>query len=104
MTQEFDKRKNELLSDVRDVLKEAENLYQSAVNDGSDEAKEIKNKLKDQLDKAKSQYVNLEATVTEKAKETAKQADEMVHEKPYQALGIAAAAGLLVGMLLTRRK
>ena len=55
MTQEFEARKNELLDDVRGVLKEAETLYQSAVDDGTVEAKELKAKLKIQLDKAKQQ-------------------------------------------------
>ncbi|AUZ05908.1 MULTISPECIES: DUF883 family protein [Vitreoscilla] len=103
MSQEFENRKNELLNDVREVLKEAETLYKSAVDDGSAEAQELKSKLKDQLDNAKVKYASLEATVADKAKETAKQADVLVHEKPYQALGIAAAAGLLLGVLLTRK-
>ena len=103
MTQEFEARKNELLDDVRGVLKEAETLYQSAVDDGSTEAKELKAKLKIQLDKAKQQYASIEATVTDKAKEAARQTDALVHEKPYQALGIAAAAGLLLGVLLSRK-
>jgi ElaB/YqjD/DUF883 family membrane-anchored ribosome-binding protein len=103
MSQEFEARKNELLDDVRGVLKEAETLYQSAVDDGSVEAKELKAKLKIQLDKAKQQYASLEATVTDKAKEAARQTDALVHEKPYQALGIAAAAGVLLGVLLSRK-
>ena len=72
MTQEFEARKNELLDDVRGVLKEAETLYQSAVDDGTVEAKELKAKLKIQLDKAKQQYASIEATVTDKAKEAAR--------------------------------
>lgn len=103
MTQEFENRKNELLDDVRGVLKEAETLYQSAVDDGTAEAKELKEKLREQLDKAKKQYASLESTVTDKAKEAAKQTDVLVHEKPYQALGIAAAAGLILGVLLSRK-
>ena len=103
MTQEFEARKNELLDDVRGVLKEAETLYQSAVDDGTVEAKELKAKLKIQLDKAKQQYASIEATVTDKAKGAARQTDALVHEKPYQALGIAAAAGLLLGVLLSRK-
>ena len=103
MSQEFESRKNELLSDVKEVLKEAETLYKSAVDDGSAEAKELKSKLKEQLDSAKEKYSSLEASVADKAKETAKQADVLVHEKPYQALGIAAAAGVLLGVLLARK-
>ena len=103
MTQEFEARKNELLDDVRGVLKEAETLYQSAVDDGTVEAKELKAKLKIQLDKAKQQYASIEATATDKSKDAARQTDALVHEYPYQALGIAAAAGVLLGVLLSRK-
>ena len=58
MSQEFEARKNELLDDVRGVLKEAETLYQSAVDDGSVEAKELKAKLKIQLDKVFISFIS----------------------------------------------
>ena len=103
MSQEFEARKNELLDDVRGVLKEAETLYQSAVDDGSVEAKELKAKLKIQLDKAKQQYASLEATVTDKAKEAARQIVVLLYLNVYEALGIAAAAGVLLGVLLSRK-
>ncbi len=102
MNRDFENRKEELLDEVRDVLNEAENLYESAVDDGTAQAKVMKEKLKIQLEKAKQQFSALEATVTDKAKYAAKQTDELVHEKPYHAVGVAAAAGLVLGLLLSR--
>ena len=41
--------------------------------------------------------------VKEKAVEGAKAADEVVHEHPYQAIGIAFGVGAILGYLLSRR-
>lgn len=100
MNSDFERKKAALLNEVRDVLNEAESLYNAAMDDGSDQARATKEKLKVQLDKAKAQFADIEEKVTAKAKETALQAHELVQEKPYHALGIAAAAGLVLGMLL----
>ena len=43
-----------------------------------------------------------EATV-EKAKVAAKATDDFVRENPWQAVGIGAAVGVLLGMLISRR-
>ena len=39
----------------------------------------------------------------DEAKRRAQQADEMVHEHPYYAVGIAAGVGALIGILVSRR-
>ena len=41
--------------------------------------------------------------VRDKAVESAKAADEAVHEHPYQAIGIALGVGALIGYLASRR-
>ena len=42
--------------------------------------------------------------VEEKAIETAKQTDEFIREKPYQAVGLAVGIGALIGFCIARRK
>jgi ElaB/YqjD/DUF883 family membrane-anchored ribosome-binding protein len=37
------------------------------------------------------------------ARDAARQADQFVHDKPWQAVGIAAAVGLVAGLLISRR-
>ena len=43
----------------------------------------------------------MESTVVDKAKETAVRTDALVHDQPYYAMGVAALAGLAVGVLLS---
>ncbi|MDK7301729.1 hypothetical protein QP458_11840, partial [Staphylococcus hominis] len=60
---------------------------------------EISERFKD----GKELFSDLESDAGACLKRGAKQADEVVHEKPYYAMGFAALAGLVVGVLLNRR-
>lgn len=101
MSKDFDAQKEALMKEVRSVLNEVENLYESSVDNGTDQAKALKARVQAQLSKAKSQLLDMESTVVEKAKQTAVRTDELVHDQPYYAMGVAALAGLAVGVLLS---
>jgi ElaB/YqjD/DUF883 family membrane-anchored ribosome-binding protein len=47
--------------------------------------------------------MNARDTVTEQARHTAQATDQYVHRHPWQAGGIAAGVGLLIGLLLGKR-
>ncbi|MCP2040852.1 ElaB/YqjD/DUF883 family membrane-anchored ribosome-binding protein [Neisseria sp. HSC-16F19] len=100
MSKDFEAQKQALMKEVRSVLAEVESLYESSAEAGSEQAKALKDKVQDQLAKAKSQLHDLEHTVVDKAKQTAARTDELVHEQPYYAMGAAAVAGLVLGLLL----
>lgn len=102
MSQKYEAERAVLMDDVKQVLKDAEALYKAAVDDGTKEGKELKEKLKAQLDKAQQQYSELEKTVVERTKEAAAQTNDLVHEKPYYAMGVAALAGVVLGAFLSR--
>ena len=53
--------------------------------------------------RAKETLMEWEAQGMECAKDAARQADKFVHDKPWQAVGIAAAVGLVAGLLISRR-
>lgn len=91
-----------LMDDVRQLLKDAEALYQAAADDGTKEGKALKEKLKAQLDRAQRQLADMEDSVVERTRQAAADADDLVHSKPYHAMGIAAVVGLLLGALLCR--
>ena len=101
MSKDFDAQKESLMKEVRSVLNEVETLYESSVDNGTDQAKALKAKVQDQLARAKSQLRDMESTVVDKAKQTAARTDELVHDQPYYAMGVAALAGLAVGVLLS---
>ena len=53
--------------------------------------------------RGKECFDRFEEEAAERVKHRARQADEAVREKPYYAMGFAALAGLVVGVLLNRR-
>lgn len=100
MSNDFENQKKALMKEVSSVLNEVENLYETSVDNGSDQAKALKEKVHMQLDRAKDRLQELESSVVEKAREATARTDELVREKPYYAMGVAALGGLVVGMLL----
>ncbi|MGO1247903.1 MAG: DUF883 family protein [Oceanisphaera sp.] len=102
MSQKYEAERAVLLDDVKQVLKDAEALYKSAVDDGTKEGKALKEKLKTQLNKAQQQYAELEGSVVERTRQAAANTNDLVHQKPYQAIGIAAVVGLVVGAFISR--
>ena len=103
MSRNYEAERAVLMDDVKQVLKDAEALYKAAVDDGTKEGKALKEKLKAQLNKAQDQFSELEGSVVERTRQAAAQTDDLVHRKPYQAMGIAAVVGLILGALLSRR-
>ena len=103
MSKDFDQQKEELLQEVRAVLDDVEELYHSGVEEGSKEAEQLRGKLQHKLQAAQRKLGDFEEVAAERVKETARQADQLVQDKPYYAMGFAALAGLVVGVLLNRR-
>ncbi|OAM44698.1 hypothetical protein A7Q03_07755 [Eikenella sp. NML99-0057] len=103
MSKDFDQQKEELLQEVRAVLDDVEELYQSGVEEGSKEAEQLRGKLQRKLQAAQRKLGDFEEVAAERVKQTASQADQLVQDKPYYAMGFAALAGLVVGVLLNRR-
>lgn len=122
---DYEARKAAMLEDIRAVMDDVEALYNKGVEEGSEEIEDLKTRLGDKLEaakeklsafesdtatslrrqsaRAKKKFREFEDEASEQIKRRAKQADEAVHEKPYYAMGFAALAGLVVGVLLNRR-
>lgn len=98
-----DEKKEQLIKEVREVLASAEELYESAADDGSTKAKELKKRLQERMADARSRLQDIEGEVVERAKEVAKQTDQLVQDNPYKFAGVAAAVGFLLGLLVSRR-
>jgi ElaB/YqjD/DUF883 family membrane-anchored ribosome-binding protein len=83
---------------------ETNQIREELLEEGSEERAEtmghLREKLQAAIDKAKGVYEKLE----DKTVATAKKTDHVVHEHPYQAMGIAFGIGLLVGVLTARSR
>ncbi|MBL0141597.1 MAG: DUF883 domain-containing protein [Betaproteobacteria bacterium] len=107
MTQPVEVTREKLLQDFNTVIAETEQLLKSVASAGGDKANAWRAGVEQNLAAAKDKLVQLEHTAAEKAKVAAEATDNYVHDKPWQAIGITAGVGVLVGlavgMLLNRR-
>jgi ElaB/YqjD/DUF883 family membrane-anchored ribosome-binding protein len=94
------KQKDKLLQDFNEVVSDAEQLLKAVAASGGDKAQALRQNVEEKLEVARKRLVELEHQVMEQARAAAHNADEYVHDKPWQAVGIAAAGGALLGILL----
>lgn len=84
------------LADIESLLKESANLT-------GVEFEEAKEKLQKKVAEAKQTMLETSNDLTRRSRKAASKANREVHEEPWMAVGAGAAAGLMLGMLFTRR-
>jgi ElaB/YqjD/DUF883 family membrane-anchored ribosome-binding protein len=95
--------RDQLMSDLKSVIQDAEAWLRNGSHLTGEDLQAAKAKFERTLAGAKADLIRLEETVVAKTKEAAKATDEYVHENPWKAIGIGAAAGLVVGLLIARK-
>jgi len=94
---------DKIIDELRRVILEAEDMIKHSADRTGDKFESIREKLQDSLTHARKTIEDAETVLTDNAKRAARAADDYVHDKPWQSIGFAAAAGLVVGMLISRR-
>ena len=89
--------------DVQNVVNEAQELLKTVHDEGASKLNEVKTKVHAQYDVARAKLGDLQSTVADGAKAAADTTDEYVRTNPWTAVGIAAAAGAVIGFLASRR-
>lgn len=95
--------REQLISDFKVVIADAEALLKASANGGGEKVEELRTKAVESINAMKSRLSDAETRVIEKTKEAAKATDEYVHENPWSSIGVAAGVGLVVGFLLGKR-
>jgi ElaB/YqjD/DUF883 family membrane-anchored ribosome-binding protein len=95
--------KDKLVADLKVVVADAEELLRATASQAGEKVSAARARIEASLASAKIKLSEAERAALEKAKEAAKATDEYVHEHPWRAVGIAAGAGLLLGLLIGRR-
>ena len=90
---------NALGRDVQNVVSEAQDLLKTVKDEGASKIDEMKSKVATQYDAAREKFGEIQATVQEGAKQAMTTTDEYVRSNPWRAVGIAAAAGAVIGLL-----
>lgn len=96
-------QKDKLMSDLRVVISDAEELLRMTADEAGEGAADLRGRVQQRMNQAKAELVHLQVAAVAKAKAAGHAADEFVHENPWKSIGIAAGIGLVVGMLVSRR-
>jgi ElaB/YqjD/DUF883 family membrane-anchored ribosome-binding protein len=101
--QSADVSKEKLVADLKVVIADAEELLRATASQAGEKVAAARERIQASLASAKVKLSEAERALLEKTREAAKATDEYVHEHPWKAVGIAAGAGLLLGILISRR-
>jgi ElaB/YqjD/DUF883 family membrane-anchored ribosome-binding protein len=95
--------REKLISDLKVVVGDAEELLRLTAGQAGDKLGEVRNRLSGRLDELKDRLGDAEAALLEKGKKVASATDGYVHEHPWQSVGVAAGVAFLLGLLVGRR-
>ncbi len=98
-----DVTKDKLVSDLKAVITDAEELLLATASQAGEKAAAARVRITESLKVAKEKLAIAEDIALDKAKAAARATDDYVHENPWTAVGIGAAVGLVIGMLISRR-
>lgn len=90
-------------STLRALIDEAQQVLKTTARSGDERLDAVRHRLQDEVRHLRTQIDDLEAQAATKLRHAAKQTDQAVHHHPYAAMGLAAVAGLLLGVVLGRR-
>ncbi len=96
-------QRDKLMSDLKVVVSDAEELLKLTANDVGESTAHLRARLQERLTQSKHSLLELQATATEKAKAAGLAADDYVHEHPWKAVAVGAGVGVIVGLLIGRR-
>jgi ElaB/YqjD/DUF883 family membrane-anchored ribosome-binding protein len=99
----FTNSTRDLAGSVRHMVDEADQFLKIAAESGDAKFDSVRRKFVDQLRRMRENLDDLESETVHQARRAARRADHVVHAHPYTAIGVAAALGLLVGLLGSRR-
>jgi len=93
-----EKTESHTAEDLRNLLHEAEEALSNTAGDAGEKFDDLRERLRDALNTGKHSFDRLRAEATRRAK----QADQIVRDNPYYAIGVAAGVGALIGILVSR--
>ncbi len=103
MSNDTDVSREKLASDLRIVVADAEELLRVTAGQMGEKAVVARERIQESLRVAKDKLARAEDAVIDRTKAAARATDDYVHDHPWGAVGIAAAVGLVIGMLISRR-
>ncbi len=85
------------------VVADAEEILRATAGVAGDKMGDLRERIGERLRDAKLRLADAEAALVDRTKAAARATDDFVHENPWRAVGVAAAVGLLLGVIIGRR-
>jgi ElaB/YqjD/DUF883 family membrane-anchored ribosome-binding protein len=95
--------KNVASAEIKNLIADVEDLVARIADLKDADVTRVRNKVLRAVDTAKESLAGGTETLRRQARQAGATADDYVHDRPWQAVGIAALVGALVGLLAARR-
>jgi ElaB/YqjD/DUF883 family membrane-anchored ribosome-binding protein len=103
MTADSQVSKEKLVTDLKVLVGDTEELLKATAGQAGEKITIARERIQASLAVYKDKLIDAEQALREKTKEAARATDEYVHDHPWQAVGVAAGVGFLLGLLVSRR-
>jgi ElaB/YqjD/DUF883 family membrane-anchored ribosome-binding protein len=100
---ELKRAKSRMVGDIKAVIANGEDLLKAAADVSGEGFAVARAKFEEKLGSARVHLADAVQPAVDKARRTAATADGYVHDNPWTVIGVAAAAGILIGVLAARR-
>lgn len=99
----LDEQLRAVRADTELLVRDAQKLFHEAKSLSGDRADALRTQGVAMLDAALAQVQQIQTKAVEKSKALATSTNAYVHDHPWQAVGVAAVVGTLVGLLIARK-
>jgi ElaB/YqjD/DUF883 family membrane-anchored ribosome-binding protein len=92
-----------LMTELNNVIGEAEQWLKEAKTQASEPDPQVKARFEDAVRTARTDLLKLEDSVVARTRIAAQSANAYVKDNPWKTVGLGAAVGIIVGMLIARK-
>jgi len=94
--------REKIVSDLKTLITDAEELLKATATQAGDKITVARQRIEQSLIEGRKSLADAERALVERSREAVDIADDYVRENPWSAIGIAAAVGLVIGLLVRR--
>jgi len=103
MASDTEVARDKLIKDFKTIISDTEELLKVTASQTGERVAAARTRMQETLENSRDRLSELQGDVTERARAAAHATDQLMHDNPWRAAGIAAAVGFLLGLLVHRR-